>query len=375
MKPKIKIAYIIDSINSVAGTEKQLLQTIQHLNKERFEVKLICLRKPSSIFHEDRKIFEYIELDNTRLLTLRSLIKFIWLIFYLRKEKIDIIQTFFFDSTVFGIFAGKIARVKILLSCRRDLGFWYTPKLIRVLRLINKLTTRILANSNAVKNHASEYEKIPINKIDVIKNGIDLSPFKQIQNREEILNTLGINDNHHFVGIIANLNRPVKRVDIFLKAASLVLKEMTTVSFIIVGDGYLRNELNKLVNSLGINKSIYFLGRRTNVHSIISFWDIGVITSDSEGFSNAILEYMAAGVPTIATCVGGNAEAVIKSVNGLLVEVDDPQSLADNICILLKNDTKRREMSDMAKLIVQKEYAWEEKTKEIDFYYNNLMLE
>jgi len=373
---RIKIAFIIDSINSVAGTEKQLVQMLQMLNCDLFDAKLICLRKPSGIFKIDKRPiekFEYIELDLKRLASFRGLIRLIWLICYLRKEKIDIVQNFFFDATVIGALAGRIAGVKNIISCRRDLGFWYTSRLLRILKIINRITTRILVNSYAVKENVAKHENVPENKIDVIKNGINLDLFGRTSKTEDNLTkSFGIPNEDYIVGIMANLNRSVKRVDVFLKAAAEVLRVIPNVSFVILGDGYLRNELNSMVERLGILEKVFFLGRKDEIYSVIANWDIGIISSDSEGFSNSILEYMASGIPVIATNVGGNKEVIKEGVNGLLVSPGDYKSMTKMICALLNDRKRRLQMGKEGSLIVQQKYAWDSKIKEIEGYYQSI---
>lgn len=373
MKSKIKIAYIIDSINSVAGTEKQLLETIKRLNKERFEVTLICLREPSATFQENWKQFKYVELDIKSIFSLKGVFGIFRLAYYLRSEGIDIIQTLFFDANVIGVLAGKIAGIKVIIASRRDMGFWYTSRLLKVLRVINKMTTRILANSYAVKENVSKYEKVSENKIDVIRNGLDMDLFnKQISNRN-LIQSMNMLANKHTVGIVANLNRPVKRVDVFISMASEVLTIVNNVYFEIVGDGNLRNDLEDLTRKLGISDRVIFLGRKTDIKTIIEKWDIGVLSSDSEGFSNSILEYMGVGLPVVATETGGNGEVVEDGVNGFLVPSGDYKAMAEKIICLLKNPEKRIEMSRNAKGLIQKEYIWPIKIMEIESYYYNLL--
>lgn len=372
MESKIKIAYIIDAINSVAGTEKQLLQLLQCINKEIFEVKLICLRKPSSIFKADRNNFEYIELDIKRILSIKSILG-IWRLFrYLRRKEIDIIQTFFFDATIIGVLTARMAGVKRIISSRRDLGFWYTPNLIRVLKVINKMTLRILANSYAVKQHTIKYEKVESRKIDVIRNGIDLNQFEGTLPKKNFRKFYNIPADDFIVGIVANLNRQVKRIDVFINMALEVLKVMPNVSFQIVGNGHLRKKLEKFAKKNDSLNKIMFLGKKEGIYSIIKNWDIGVLSSDSEGFSNSIIEYMSVGLPVVATDVGGNKEIIRADINGILVPPGDYRSMAKKVCSILKNSLKRSRMSANAKKLIEQEYAWNVKIAEIEQYYMRL---
>ena len=371
MQKKIKIAYIIDELN-IGGTEKQLVSTIELLDKNQFEVLLICLR-PSQYFFEIDLQCKKILLDVSSLISINGALTFFSLVSCLRKHEVDIVQTYFFDANVFGILAAKFSGVKRIISCRRDMGFWYTPKLLFVLRRLNKLTDRFLVNSNAIKENITKHELIPAYKIDVIHNGIDLKPFQNKYDSEMIKNKLGINHCESVVGIVANLNRKVKRVDLFIHAAKNVLRKNRDVSFIIVGDGHLRNILEECSIHLGIKDKIFFVGQKEDIRPYLSVFDVGVICSDSEGFSNSIIEYAASGVPIIATDTGGNRELLGKGDLGCLVPIGNSEKLADCILELLSDKSKLTKLSFNAKKTVNREYAWEVRIKEIEQYYCQIL--
>ncbi len=373
MRRKIKIAYIIDSINPVAGTEKQIIQMLQNLNEDLFDTKLICLRKPSAGLKIDKKPFEYVELDLNKLISLKALGKLIWLISYLRKESIDIVQTYFFDGAIIGVLAAKIARVGKIISCRRDVGFWYDRKILRILILLNRFVDKFLVNSEAVKESIINHERVLPSKIDVIYNGVDLGRIDEEEVadiREEFQDIL---ESDKVVGIIANLNRVVKRVDLFVRAAADVVGRLRNVKFLILGGGELEVELRKLARDLNVENTVIFGGMKTNAISYIKGFDVGVLTSDSEGFSNAILEYMAVGIPTIATSVGGNRELIENGRTGFLVPRGDYKAIAREICSLLSDNGSRAQIGKEARRVVREKYSWETKIHEIESYYYCLL--
>ena len=315
---KIKILFIIDELN-IGGTEKQLLSIIELLDQNIFKPYLVCLRST--------EFFEKYEMHCTKLIlgvgslfSLDGFRKLIGFSKYLRQERISIVQTFFFDSTVFGVLAAKLARVKKTISCRRDMGFWYTPKLLKILYVINLMTDRILVNSQAIKENVVDKENVNPNKIDVIYNGINLEPFSVKYDVKSKRSDLAIPPTDLVVGIVANLNRQVKRVDLFIAAASNVLKQNAHVSFIIVGDGHLRSTLENQANTLGILNKIHFVGSQYDVIPYLQMMDIGVLTSESEGFSNSIIEYLAVGLPVICFDCGGNDELIEHGVNGFALK-------------------------------------------------------
>ncbi len=134
--------------------------------------------------------------------------------------------------------------------------------------------------------------------------------------------------------MVANL-RPVKSVDTLIRAAAIVVRDIPDARFVIVGDGPLRDPLLKLTSDLSLTDHIKFVGSTQDVHALLATAGIGVLTSTSEGFSNAILEYMCAGLPVIATNVGGNRESVTDAT-GYLIPPSDPSALAAKLIDLLK---------------------------------------
>jgi len=129
---------------------------------------------------------------------------------------------------------------------------------------------------------------------------------------------------------VANL-RPVKAHDVLLQAAKRVAASMPNVHFVLVGEGSERNRLQHLAFSLGIGAAVHFLGERRDIPDILAALDVGILSSHSESFSNSIVEYMAAGLPVVATDIGGSREAVEDGVTGILVPPGDDIRLADAI--------------------------------------------
>lgn len=327
---KIRIVYIIDRLE-IGGTEKQLLELIHHLDRERFDPMLVCLKDAGSYGIAEIPCRQKI-LNVRKLKSLTGLLALLRFSCWLRNNHVDIVQTYFFDSTVFGVCSAKLARIKKIITCRRDLGFWYTPRLLRVLRFLNRFTDTILVNSRAIKSNVVEKEKCRPNKIRVIYNGINLAYFSPDPGAPQRIKTkYGIKE-EKIVGTVANLNRGVKRVDLFIRAAALVCQSRNDASFVIVGDGHLKAELQDLAQALEVQDKVYFVGRQKNVLEWLHAFDIGVLASESEGFSNAILEYLACGLPVVCTDSGGNKEIIDNGKNGYRFENGNCQKLSK--CIL-----------------------------------------
>lgn len=373
MDRKIRIAFLIDTINSIGGTEKQLLSLMASLPQERFEKHLISLRPPNAYFQRQDDCFSYRQIGIPSLLSAQCIGRTIELVRFLRQRRIDIVQTYFIDAQFVGILAGKLANVKKIVCCRRDLGFWHSRSLLLLLRQADRLVDHFQANSQAVKRQVASDELVDPDRIHVIYNGIDFSlfdgrsaPESAPAAREETKNPLS-------VGILANFNRRVKRVDIFIRAASEVLKAVPGVRFCIAGDGNQRGELKALSRDLGIAGQVDFLGAVTDVPGTIGSWDIGVISSDSEGFCNSLLEYMASGLPVVATSVGGNTELVQDGVNGFLVPGGDHRALAEKLCVLLGDGRLRKDMGEQGRRIIAQGYDWPRVIDRYESFYHEIL--
>lgn len=368
---EVTIAYFIDRIVK-GGTELQLVEQVNRLSKLGVKQILFCLYKSEE--HDKIDIKCRTEIVNIRsILRLSTLPKILKIIKILNREKINIVQTYFFDSTLVGVLCGKLSKSKKIISCRRDLGFWYNRKLLMILWVLNKLTCKILVNSIVVKKNVNEKEKVRIDKIDIINNGIDIEQYDYNKEfREKSRDQLGLNDKHICIGIIANMDRYVKRVDIFLEAARIVISRGIKSRFFILGDGVYGDKLKKKRDRYGLTEHITFFGKAPIKKKLLTAMDIGVICSDSEGFSNSIMEYMASSTLAVATSVGGNVELINDHHTGRLFKVGDYKELAEIIEKICSNDKNRLRIIYNAKEAIKK-YDWKLKTKEMLLYYRELL--
>jgi glycosyltransferase involved in cell wall biosynthesis len=292
----------------------------------------------------------------------------------LRKEEVDIVQTYFFDANVVGIIAAKLANIKKIVSCRRDMGFWYTGENLRFLGFISRFVDRFQVNSNAIGENLTRTEKISSNRIDVLYNGIDLARFTSNRTNSRVVREkFGIPENHIVFGCLANLNRQVKRVDVFIEAASLIDKKLKDATYLIVGDGHLRVGLELLAKERGIADKTVFAGKQNDVPWVLSAIDIGVLPSDSEGLSNAILEYMASGLPVVATDVGGNRELIQDGLTGFLVPPGNPVRLAEAMVRLATDGIAAGTMAKNARETVERRFAMERMLESVERYYHGLV--
>lgn len=367
----IKIAYFIDRV-IFGGTELQLVEQINRLEGNGARQILFCLYESSE--HRKLDIPCRVEILNIRRLrNFYNVDKIKKVVKTLRHEKIEFVQTYFFDSTLLGVLCGKLGGVNKIITCRRDMGFWYTKSLLFWLRIANRFTDRILVNSDAVKMNVHKLENVSLSSIDVIRNGIDTKKYQfTVTTQNDAKRKLGVKNSDLCVGIIANMTREVKRLDLFIEAARIMVSRGIAATFYILGDGHLRSDLEHLVKKYRLENCVSFLGKAYNKRTLLAVLDIGVITSDSEGLSNSLLEYMASNIVPVASDVGGNRELIQQGINGYLFKAGDAIDLANTLEAISENKEGRSKIEAGAREYVF-QYDWSIRRKEILQYYRSLL--
>jgi glycosyltransferase involved in cell wall biosynthesis len=206
-------------------------------------------------------------------------------------------------------------------------------------------------------------------RVVVLENGVDLSRFPPHLARPRAGSQ---SQQHRRVGLLANL-RAVKQPELFVRAAVSVSAWDPSVTFVLAGEGELRPRLESLVTELGIQDRCKLLGSVVDVPAFLFGLDVAVLCSSSEGMSNALLEYMAAGRAIVATAVGGNVELIEDGVHGLLVPPGDPHELAAAIYRLLANPALRARLGAAARDRVEARYSRDGMIQRFEEFYAQLV--
>lgn len=341
---KKNVLHLIPSFNQ-GGSERQAVQLVKLLVDEgSHNIKIACLDR-SGILLDEVTLLGFDDVPEFPLSSfydlnaVRQLHRFAK---YLRANKIDIVQSHDFYSNVFGMFGSRLAGVPMRIAAKRETGMRSSRQLF-IERRAFALADSVVVNSDKVKSYL-QASGVASDRLVTIHNGIDASKFRGVTHgREVLLRKFGLPGGSRFVTIVANLRSPVKDHAMFLKAASSIREKVPDVAFILAGEGQLLTQTQQLAADLNISERTVFLGRCTNVPELLSISEVCVLSSVSEGFSNSIIEYMAAGKPVVATNVGGASEAVIEGVTGYLVESGDSGLMAERVSLLL-NDTSRAKM-------------------------------
>ena len=279
----------------------------------------------------------------------------------LRHKRIDVLHTHDFYTNVFGLFGGLLAGVPARVGSRRETLGFRSEAQKRVERLAYGFADRVVCNSIAVQQQLVR-EGVAEDKTAVVYNGLDLKRVKPSgMTRAEIIGQLGLatTENQRLVTLVANMRHPVKDQSTFLKAAARVFEVVPDASFVLAGEGELKEQISELARSLGLEKKAIFPGRVDRIADLLEISDVCVLSSRAEGFSNSILEYMAAGKPVVATDVGGAAEAIQEGSTGYLVPAGDDELMAERIIRLLKDPANARSMGEKGRQVIIERFSCE----------------
>jgi L-malate glycosyltransferase len=375
MKPNV--LFIIDSFEQ-GGSERQALQLLRQLSESgKCHVHLACLQDRGSLRVEAEQlgigeIREYALTsfyDRNFLKQIRRLVRFI------REKQIDVVHTHCFYTNVFGMTGAFFAGVPARVTSKGETDGFRTPMQKRVERAAFRLAHRVIANCLVVQNQLIR-EGVNPKRIIQHYNGLDLERMNPPGGftREVALKKFGLpQESRRFISIVANLHNPVKDHQMFLRAAARVRAAVPDAAFVIAGEGDLLPGLQKLASELDIANDVHFIGRCDDVASLLFASDIGVLSSKAEGFANAILEYMAAGLPVVATEVGGVREAIVEGTTGYVVPSGDDVAMAERLIQLLSDDQRAKKMGTIGQKIVREKFASEHHLRNTLELYDELL--
>lgn len=279
---------------------------------------------------------------------------------FVRERRIDIVHTHDFYSNVFGMTGARLAGVRARIAARRETGGVRTRNQLRVEHAAYRFAHKIVANAEAVRQQLIE-EGVSAAKVTVVHNGLDLAwldASKDLSRAEQLARCgLPSGERRPLVTIVANMRFAVKDQATFLRAAGRVKEVVPEAAFVLAGEGELMSGLREFAAQLGLAGSAYFIGRCAHVAELLRVSDVCVLSSRAEGFSNAILEYMAAARPVVATDVGGAREAISDGETGYLVAAGDDEAMARCVVELLRAPDRARAMGARARQVVEQKFS------------------
>ena len=374
-REKTTILHMVDCLN-IGGGEMQMVDLVKRIDRSRFRPIVGCLKKEGpllSVLERSQVQVEAFPVKG-KLLYPNSLKQIARLAFFIRREKVKILHTQDLYSHLVGVPAAILAGVPVITN-RLDLGHTLNRWHRWALKLLSVGITKAMANSQGVQRMLVDDERMDPRKIELIYNGVDMDRFRFAaapapSPRGALLPEFRPDD--RLIGTVANL-WPIKGHHILLEAAVRVVAYFPKVRFVLIGMGVRQKELEARARALSIEKHVLFLGSRQDVPDILSCMEISVLPSLGEGFSNAILESMAAGLPMVATDVGGNREAIIDGETGFIVPPGDPDTLADRLIRLLEDPALGKRMGRAGRLRIEDNFTHDRMVRETERYYDEVL--
>jgi len=340
---KVKVAILASTLN-VGGTERVIEALSVGLPDKGFDVNIFCLRSPGMIGSQlNKDVFVKsrilkMKVDPIAFFKLASMLKGYDILFTVDHH----------NACFYGTLSSWLAGVRVRVLGVHSTGLWQRNSVFSWTdKMVLGFFDSIVALADKHREYLIEHEGILPEKVAVIPNGVDTDRFSPLSNedRSKVRQKLNIGVESVVVSIVAAL-RPEKNHILFLRAASKVLGKFENFTFLIIGDGPQKDNLERLSVELGLEGKVRLLGIRDDVDELLGITDIAVLCSYPvvETFPLSILEAMSCGVPVVATNVGSIGEFIENGKNGILIESNDLDALSNGILGLAHDPERRKKL-------------------------------
>ena len=356
----------------VGGTQRQIVNLALGLDRRVFEVTVAYFRNPSILIDELRvagiRVVEVAKRGRVDPFFVLQLAKLI------REGRFAVVHAFAFSGELWAAAARCLiapSRRPALITSVRGVYEWYRPWQWRVKRWVSRGSWRVVANSRAGAEYACRRLGLPHGAIDVIYNGVTLPAAQEAAAVRDETGCGAQSVMALFVGrLIDHKNLPV-----LLRAMALLRDELPPLKLAIAGDGPLRQDTERQIAQLQLSDSVRMLGERDDVPRLLAAADFLVLPSYREGLSNALLEAMHAGKPSVASAVGGNVELIEPGLTGLLFRSDDERDLAGAMRSLALDPGLRARIGAAAREAAQQRFSVAAMVREFELRYRQCVAE
>jgi glycosyltransferase involved in cell wall biosynthesis len=374
---KFRVVYLADKLD-LSGTPLQIVELARHLDRKRFQPHFVVLsfvdEKIRAQLEKNEIGFEALGRGNwVKAEAWRDLRKLHRLF---RQHRPDVVHAYLATSNVLAALVGALARVPVTISSHRDLGGFDGKWITRLNHWTDRrLIDCVTVNGGAVREALAKRSGLAAEAIAILYNGVDLEKINHANRRDAKRTELGLRPEDFAIALIANFH-PAKGHRYLIEAFNRLARRFPNARLLLCGycnDTPLLNALRELVIAAGVEKQVWFMGSRSDIPEIMHAIDVLAAPSLSEGFSNSILEALAAGKPVVASRVGGNVEQISDGVNGFLVPPADSAALAIALERLLSSPAQHRQMGEAAQTRVQQRFSIEKMVEAHQQLYNRLL--
>lgn len=364
-----KILHFITEL-STGGAQTSLFRILSHLDRNRFSPEVVCLYNGDGPAARGIRALEIpvVDLGMKSKIRLDALWRFGRI---LRARRPAILHTWLFHANIPGRVLGRLTGVPIVISSERTMG---QEGMVR--RRVNRLTAScadsIVCVSQAVADFASAEIGLPAGKLLVIPNGTDVAQFANLPSQIEARKKHNLPIDAVIVGAIGRLHS-VKGCSVLVDSFKEINSLFPKTCLLFAGAGPERPRLEAQAGRLGLREKVRFVGDQERIPPLLPAVDIAAIPSFHEGMPNAALEAMAAGVPVVATAVGGTPEVVLDGETGILVPPGDPGALAAAITRLVRNPAERTRLGQAGKRRIFENFSIQVAVRKLERHYCELL--
>lgn len=378
--PKIKILHIITHL-PIGGAQDNTLLSVEKTDRGKFDLTLISAQEGDWI---DRAL----KMNSTEIVFVNHLTRSIhpwydllalWAIYKnIKKNKYDVVHTHQAKAGILGRVAAWLAGVPVIIHTYHSFPFHDFMKpvarkiFITIEKMVGRITDKLISVSKLNLEKGVELKIAPREKFTTIYSGIDFSKFNIEVNTVNIRTQLGIPANHKIVGMVGRLSEQ-KAPQYLIQAIPKVIEKFPKTTFILVGDGELRKELETQLKGFALNGRVQILGYRNDIPELMHLMDIFILTSLWEGLGRAMTEAMYMGKAVICTDVEGVPELVENRKTGLLIPTKDPNAAAQSLIDLLSSSEKRTELGKNARDKVRTIFEIDTMITQLEKLYLDLM--
>jgi glycosyltransferase involved in cell wall biosynthesis len=363
--------FYITSTSDIGGAETMLLRFLQSADRRRFNF-FVCSLSGSGLLTARCSALD-VPAWNLNLTKVFHAHRLARLYSLLRRNAIDLVQTFGLRADTIGRPLARLARVPVVISSIRSPDPWRKSYHVLLDRLTAPLVDLFIANSEAGRQSRIERERFPAEKIITIHNGIEPLRSGLSVDRTAVLARFGIPVNASpLVGVIANI-RSMKGHSEVIAATAELLGEYPRMKVLFAGRDSLGGRMQAAAMQRGVADSVVFLNYQENVGEVYSILDVFLLPSHWEGCPSSVLEAMAYGLPIVATDVGGIPEIIEHGKTGLLIPPRQPEAIVEALSYLFAHPDVRKELGAAGRKVLEEKFSLQRMTEAISRCYLDLL--
>jgi glycosyltransferase involved in cell wall biosynthesis len=374
---RVHVLTLIDHLSVTGGAERLALDIATRLDPSRFRSTLCASRfAPGGTPSEnERHALDRMSEADVHFLPLSrrrrgEVLPWRHLAAYVRREHVDVLHAHLFGSNLWGTVIGRLARVPVVVAHEHTWSYEGQPMRRTLDReIIGRWSDAFVAVSREDRRRMVEIERISPERIRFVPNGI---ASRALTHGRDLRPELGIALGAPVIGAVGRL-RAQKAYDVLIQAGALLRKDHPGLRLVIAGNGSEKQRLETLASELGVHDMVMMLGRRLDIPDLLPMFDIAVSSSDFEGSPLAVMEYMEAARPIVATNVGGVPDLIEDGVHGLLVPPRDPARLAAAIDALLRDPVQAQALGGRARERRRQEFDLDTMVGKIEALYEELL--